>query len=87
MSRVQDLFENKLCKVVETVLPYNEVVLALGILDEGAGNTVLVAESLELSAVADQAVSAAAYHPQKLVLLLYLLNIRNELSGTLCVGS
>ena len=87
MSKVQDLFENKLCKVVETVLPNNKVVLALGILDEGAGNSVLVAESLELCAVADEAVIATAYHPEKLVLLLYLLNIRNELSGTLCIGS
>ena len=75
-----------MCKVVEAILPDSEVVTFIRIIDECAGNTVLVAESLELSAVADQTVSATAYHPQKLVLLLGLLNIRNKLSGTLCVG-
>ena len=87
MSKVQDLFENKLCKVVEAVLPNNEVVTLVRIVDQSAGNAVLVAESLELCAVADQAVSAAAYHPEQFILLLGLLNIRNKLSSTLCVGS
>ena len=81
------LFEDQLGKVVETVLPNSEVVTLVRIVDESARNSVLIAESLELCAVANQTVSTTAYHPQKLVLLLNLLNIRNELSGTLCVGS
>ena len=81
------LFENQLSEVVEAVLPNCEVVTFIRIVDQGAGYSVLIAESLELCAVADKAVSAAAYHPEKLVLLLNLLNIRNELSGTCCIGS
>ena len=81
------LFEDKLGEFVESILPDYKIVLTVRILDQSAGNSVLVAESLELCAVADQTVTAAAYHPQKLVLLLDLLNIRNELSCTLSVGS
>ena len=59
----------------------------VGIVDEGARNTVLVAEGLQLRTVVHQAVGTAANHPQQLVLLLHLLHIRNKLCGTLCVGS
>ena len=61
--------------------------LTLRILDECARYAVLIAESLELCAVANQAVIATANHPEQFVLLLNLLNIRNELSGTLGVRS
>ena len=39
--------EDELCEVVESVLPDNEVVLTIRILDEGARDFVLVAERLE----------------------------------------
>ena len=39
--------EDELCEVVESVLPDNEVVLTIRVLDEGARDFVLVAERLE----------------------------------------
>lgn len=39
--------ENELCVVIETVLPYGEVVLAFRVFDKRARHVVLVAESLE----------------------------------------
>ena len=39
--------ENELCVVIETVLPYCEVVLAFWVFDKRARHVVLVAESLE----------------------------------------
>ena len=39
--------EDELCEVVESVLPNNEVVLTIRILNEGARDFVLVAERLE----------------------------------------
>lgn len=45
------LFEDELCEVVQTVLPDNEVMLALGVLDKGARYSVLVTECLQVGAV------------------------------------
>ena len=81
------LFENQLGEVVQTVFPNHEVMTLVGIVDEGARNTVLVAEGLQLRTVVHQTVGTAANHPQQLVLLLHLLHIRNKLCGTLRVGS
>ena len=39
--------EDELCEIVESVLPDNEVVLTIRILDEGARDFVLVAERFE----------------------------------------
>ena len=39
--------EDELCEVVESVLPDNEVVLTIRVLDEGTRDFVLVAECLE----------------------------------------
>ena len=80
------LFENQLCEVVEAILPDDEVVLSVRIVDERARNAVLITESLELYAVAQQSISTAAYHPKKFVLFLHLVHIRNELCCTLCIG-
>ena len=80
------LFENQLCEIVETILPDHEVVLFIRVVDEGARDALLVAEGLELCAVVHQTVSATAYHPQEFVLLLHLVDVRNELCSTHCVG-
>ena len=80
------LFENQLGEAVETVLPNNEVMTFVRIVDEGARNAVLVAEGLELGAVANEAVGTTTYHPQELVLFLHLLYIRNELGCTHGIG-
>lgn len=81
------LFENQLGKAVEAVLPDDEVVALVRIVDEGAGNAILIAEGLELCAIVDQAVGTTADHPQQFVLLLHLLYIGNELGSTHGVGS
>ena len=57
------LFEDQLGKVIKAVLPYYEVVTFARIVDEGAGDALLVAEGLELCAVIHQAVGTAADHP------------------------
>ena len=42
------LFEDQLCEIIEAILPDNEVVLSLWVVDKGAGDALLVAEGLEL---------------------------------------
>ena len=49
------LFENQLGEAVEAVLPDDEVMTLARIVDEGAGDALLVAEGLELGAVVHQA--------------------------------
>jgi len=73
-------------EVVEAVLPDDEVVLSLRIVDEGAGYAFFVAECLELGAVVHQSVCTSANHPQELVLFLHLVGVGDELCGSLCVG-
>ena len=75
------LFEDELCEVVETVLPYCEVVTFVRIVDEYARNTILIAECLELGAVEHQSVCTTTYHPEEFVLFLNLVDIRNNCSG------
>ena len=80
------LFEDQLGKVIKAVLPYYEVVTFARIVDEGAGDALLIAEGLELGTVVHQTISATTYHPQQLVLLLHLVNIGDELGCTHGVG-
>ena len=48
------------------------------IVDQGAGNTVLVAEGFEPGAVVHKVVLSAANHPKEGVLRLCLFNVRNK---------
>ena len=86
LKRIRTLLEDQLGELVQAVFPDDEVVLALRVFDERAGDAVLVAEGLEAGAVVHQIVLAAADHPEELVLLLYLLYIGNELGSTHGVG-
>ena len=73
------LFENQLCEVIQTIFPNDEVMLSVRVVDECARDAFLVAECLELDAVANQTVSTTAYHPEEFVLFLHLFHIWNEL--------
>ena len=87
INRGRELLEYQLGEVVETVLPDDEIVLTLRIVNEGARDSVLVSEVFELGTVVHQSIGSTAYHPKKFVLFLHLVNIGNELGGPQGVGS
>ena len=80
-------FEYELGEIIESVFPYNEVVVALRILNQCAWHPVFVAEGFETGTVEHESVLVAAHHPEELVLLLRLLHVGDELLGLLGVGS
>ena len=75
---VRSLLEDELGELVQAVFPDDEVVLALRVFDERAGDAVLVAEGLEAGAVVHQVVLAAADHPEDLVFRFGLFHVGNQ---------